>query len=712
MNKFELKLNRRFYRQIVSLWLGLWLITPAGAFALPSGGDIVSGSGSISTSGPDMTIQQDSQQLITNWQGFSIGAAESVHFNQPGPSAIALNRVIGVDPSIILGKLSGNGQVFLTNPSGVVFGGSAVVDVHGLIATTLNISDQDFLNGNYNFSQDPSLSLAAVINNGTINAKRYVGLLAPAVENNKSAGNPGSIIVADLGSVALSSGTAATLDFNGDGLISFAITKEVSGVVTDTDGNVINDRINNSGLIKANGGQVLLTAQSAKNVIGNVINHSGVIEAQTVQKVNGKVLLAGTNSEYSTSEVIDQAQNIERPTEIVGRPSVQSSFGTIVLSGGGEGDVQLAGTLDASRVVVTAGSENKGSGIVKVAAGDTLLTNNGDIAIVADGLDLEGDLNSGKGDVLFSLSNSPNLTLSPDGSMGADLAGDDLSHITANNLFLGSKGNIIVKGMTEESTQGISGSVLLVSGNNIIFNVGASVFSALDLLALNNVNVNQEVSTTRGDINITAANLNLSADLNSGTNDVIYSLWDGGDINLAAGSPKGGLSGDEIGHIHAENLILKTDGDINVDGITESNTSGIKDSVILESGNDINFKGASSVFPAVKLSAVNDINVYVDTTTTKGDFVAMADSDDDGKGDFNVSPGVIIASARDIDVSAPMINAEDDSFEETRDLILNGELVGGEQPPITTVETESIQQGSLGAFLTEFFENGGDNGGC
>ena len=148
--------------------------------------------------------------------------------------------------------------MFLTNPSGVVFGKGAVVDVHGLLATTLNISDKDFMGGNYQFSQDAKQSLAAVINNGIINATRYVGLVAPAV------GNSGSIIVADLGSVVLASGTAATVDFNGDGLISFTITKEVSGVVTDAQGNVINDRINNSGLIRANGGKVVLSARSAK----------------------------------------------------------------------------------------------------------------------------------------------------------------------------------------------------------------------------------------------------------------------------------------------------------------------------------------------------------------------------------------------------------------------------------------------------------------
>ena len=595
MQKTQIRINSGFYQKVASLWLGLWLITPGWAFALPEGGDIVSGTGTISQTGPDMVIQQNSSHLITNWQQFNIGTTESVTFQQPNSSAVALNRVIGTDPSLILGKLSANGQVFLSNPSGVVFGNGSVVDVHGLLATTLNISDADFLNGKYQFSQDPTLSLASVINNGTISAKSYASLLAPAVQNS------GSIIVADLGSVALGSGQAATLDFNGDGLISFALTKEVSGAVTDSNGNIISDRINNSGLIRANGGQVMLSAQSAKDVIGNVINHTGIVEAQTVVNDNGKIILAGVRSDVGEADVAVSSNDSYRTEYYVERPVVVKRYGAILINGGGHGDVQLSGTLDASQILVSAGSKKNGSGMVTVASGNSLTTNNGTIAIVADDLVLEGDLNSGQGDVFFVPANGGNLTLSPDGSKGADLGGNDLSHITARNLVLGAPGNIIVKGMDEASTQGISDSVFLVSGNNVIFNVGASVFSALKVFASNNINVNQNV------------------------------------------------------------------------------------------------------------------------TTTRSDFLAVADFGNNGNGDFNVAPGVVITSARDIDVSAPSINADTETaFKETRDLILNGDVVVPEppvvpDPPMISGETEeAIEQGSLGTFLTEFFQNGGSSGtgGC
>jgi filamentous hemagglutinin family protein len=520
MYKAEPKLNRRLCRLAVSLLVGLWAVTPGWVNALPSGDNIVSGTGSVSSAGPDMTIQQDTSKLAIDWDSFSIGAKESVTFNQPDVNSVALNRVIGVDPSIILGKLSGNGQIFLTNPSGVVFGKGSVVDVHGLLATTLDISKQDFLDGNYVFTQGQSLT--AVINDGMINARSdpnfpnapgYVGLLAPAVENN------GTIIVADMGSVALASGTEATLDFTGDGLINFVVTAEVSGDVTDPNKKQLNlkNRILNTGTIQANGGQVLLTAKSAGKLIGNVVNHTGLIEAQTVMQKDGK----------------------------------------IILSSGGSGTTGLSGDIDLK------------------------------------------------------------------------------------------KGNLVAGG------------------------------------------------------------------------DVVIALTDGDDLNLDPGNPNGKLGGQDIRQISAKNLILKTDGDINVKGIKAIDTAGITNSVIIESGSNINFNTVASVFPALELFAITDINVNVNVTTTKSDFIAVADSENNGVGEFNVAqspqgPPVVISSARDIDVTAPTINADNDqSFDETRNLILNGNVEGGvpPQPPINPIVTESISQASLGTFLTEFFENGGP-GGC
>ncbi|WP_233502724.1 two-partner secretion domain-containing protein [Serratia marcescens] len=101
------------------------------ALALPSGQNIVSGKGDITTNGPDMTINQHSDKLITQWDSFNVGGNESVTFRQPGDTSVALNRVIGVNGSDIQGKINANGKVFIVNPNGVIFGKNAQVNVGG-----------------------------------------------------------------------------------------------------------------------------------------------------------------------------------------------------------------------------------------------------------------------------------------------------------------------------------------------------------------------------------------------------------------------------------------------------------------------------------------------------------------------------------------------------------------------------------------------------
>ena len=271
----------------------IWLIGgwPTLVFALPQDGQIVAGTGNISTpTATSMQVDQNTNQMIINWQSFSTGAAESVNFSQPSANAIVMNRVVGTDPSLLLGNLTANGQVFISNGSGVFFGPGSQVDTHGLIATTMGISNQDFLDRNYNFSQDIDNPLTAVINEGNISATSYVGFLAPSVENR------GTIITASLGSVDLAAGKAATLDFTGDGLIQFEVTEAVAGTVTDKDGNVLEDRVSNIGLIQADGGQVRMTAKDAGDVIRHVVNMEGVIEANTVAEEDGWVILGGGDS--------------------------------------------------------------------------------------------------------------------------------------------------------------------------------------------------------------------------------------------------------------------------------------------------------------------------------------------------------------------------------------------------------------------------------
>jgi filamentous hemagglutinin family protein len=241
---------------------------------LPTGGSVAAGNATIATQGNTLTVTQSSNAAALNWQSFDVAAGNTVTFVQPNSNAVALNRVTGPDASQILGNLNANGKVFLVNPNGVLFGAGAQVNVAGLVASTLNIADADFMAGKYAFS---GAGTGSVLNKGTITAADggYVALLGGHV------GNDGAI-TARLGTVALASGTAITLDVAGDGLLNVVVDAGAVGAL-----------VRNGGLIRADGGTVLMTAQGAGTLLGTVVNNSGVIEARTIDTRGGTIKLLG-----------------------------------------------------------------------------------------------------------------------------------------------------------------------------------------------------------------------------------------------------------------------------------------------------------------------------------------------------------------------------------------------------------------------------------
>src|SRR6059058_1160747 len=177
--------------------LALMMFSFEAAHAAPVGGVVAAGRAGISSTGTRTTITQTTPSAVINWQAFSIAAGESVQFQQPGSTSVALNRVLGPDASAIFGNLSANGKIFLVNPGGVLFAPGASVNVGGLVASTLNITDSDFMGGRYSFN---GTSRGAVVNQGTITADGgYVALLGTEVSNH-------GVISARLGSVALAAG--------------------------------------------------------------------------------------------------------------------------------------------------------------------------------------------------------------------------------------------------------------------------------------------------------------------------------------------------------------------------------------------------------------------------------------------------------------------------------------------------------------------------
>jgi len=257
-----------------------------GVFALPQNGQVAGGSISISNSPNTVNINQGTQKGIINWNSYNVGQGETVNYHQPNSSSITLNRINPQQgASQIYGNINANGHVWLVNPAGIYIGSTAFINVGGIIATTANITDDDFMNGNYRFTRDGNYN-GAIVNDGSINAadEGLVALIGNGVVNN------GKIVV-KLGKVALASGGDYVLDFTGDQLVNFAVGSASDSYATDKDGNRLTSAVSNSGQVIADGGKVMITAKSARQVLDNTINMSGVVEAKTVGVKNGVIIL-------------------------------------------------------------------------------------------------------------------------------------------------------------------------------------------------------------------------------------------------------------------------------------------------------------------------------------------------------------------------------------------------------------------------------------
>ena len=243
------------------------------ALAEPVGGQVISGSAQIVQSGNSTTINQSSNNTSINWQGFNIAPNELVQFVQPSATAVAVNRILGNSGTQIFGQLKANGQVYLINPNGILFGAGSQVNVGGLLASTLDNID----------ASTPGLiklsgsGTGSIVNRGSITAENrgYVALVANQVTNQ-------GLIAASLGTVALGGGSAATLTFNNNQLVHFQI-----------DQSTLNNLVDNQQLVKAEDGQVFMNAGARDSVLASVVNNSGIVEAKSIQNKDGKIILLG-----------------------------------------------------------------------------------------------------------------------------------------------------------------------------------------------------------------------------------------------------------------------------------------------------------------------------------------------------------------------------------------------------------------------------------
>ena len=484
----HLKYTKKWKRKL-SAGVLLALSLGGTAYAMPTGGQIQSGQGTIAQNGKNMTVTQQSGKMAVDWTQFNIARDEAVKFAQPGRDAVALKRITGGQKSVIDGALSANGNLFLVNPNGVVFGKTSSIEVGSLVASTAQLNDT-YMKRFADSTANLKLTIgdgnsSAILNEGTITAQGgLVALHAAQVENTGTISNAG-------GQVALAAAKQLTLSPDSDGKLNYAV-----------DGELAQAKALNSGRIQADGGYVVMTAKSADDVLGTVVNNTGTIEARTLRK---------------------------------------DEKGQILLDGGQSGQVEVSGTLDASGT-----AEGQSAGSIKVIGQKTLVHDNtnllakgnadggkietsGDVLSLGNGLTIDAKGTQGKAgewlldplDVIIADSD-PTTTSNYDNaekktaadsdftSGSASIGYNDPDATTANASSVNSAVTWISTDMVEKmlnagtnvtiQAAATNGSANIIVKNDIEKTAGKDATFTLD--AMRNITINGNISSTSNKLNV------------------------------------------------------------------------------------------------------------------------------------------------------------------------------------------------------------------
>ncbi len=500
----------------------------AAALALVPFAPVVAGpedpvviAGDVRVTRPDdgrTDILQGSDRAIVNWQDFSIGLGETVNFVQPSAASIILNRVVGDQASEIFGNMNANGRVLLVNRNGVLFGPEARVDVAGLIATTSDIDDADFMSDRLLFDGGNSPS-GQVINKGSISARDFglVALVAPHVENS-------GVIAAKFGQVTLAAGSHFTLDLYGDQLIQLAVDEAFlpAGGASPS--------ITHAGSIFADGGTVHIDARSAAGVVESVINMSGVVEARAVAEHDGRIIISGGHTgavELSGLLSVDQVENDGNAGSIlVTGDSIQASqtaeFSANATETGLGGDIRL---LAETRLSYTASASARGGrtagdgGFVETSGSNLMIgetarvdtsATNGAYGMWSLDPEVLNVVESASGDsdvaasVIVSQLESTNVELAATETINVNAAIDSSSQSSTTNLsFVDEDGdgdltinlNAAINLGANQSLSGQGATVYVASGTSVQNGIDVSATGATVNVAAGSYSENLVVST-------------------------------------------------------------------------------------------------------------------------------------------------------------------------------------------------------------------------
>ncbi len=552
--------------------------------ANPLGPTVMSGAATFNAVGKNLTVT-NAPGTIINWQGFSIRADEVTRFVQSGAASAVLNRVTGTEHSQLLGQLLSNGKVFLINPNGVTVGAGALIDTAGFVASSLNLSNDDFLAGKFRFT-DPG-NAGKVVNAGTVNAHAGgpVYLVAPTVENHGVITSPGGDVLLAAGkSVELVSAASPHLrvqvQAGGEALNVGRLVAE-SGRV-----GLYGAAVRNSGTVNADSAQLTaagtVVLKASKDVTldatstisangargGSVTVHAeagtlladGKIEARGSQSTGGEVKLLGERVGLMNQAVVDASGASGGGTILAGgdfqgrNPDVQNARVTYVAP-----DARLVadstGPGDGGRVIVWADGTTRYAGSIAARGGDG--GGNGGFAEVSGKETLEftgsADLRAAQGAAGTLLLDPKFIVIQAGGT--APVATNDqfaenatgISVISGANLGTAiNGGNITLQANTDIT---FDDNVTATTANrNLTLQAGRSIiFNASRVVTLND----SQFTATINDVAAQAANRDAGAAqflMNSGSQIVTQGKTAGarGNVAINVGNFGGSSAGSQV----------------------------------------------------------------------------------------------------------------------------------------------------------------------
>jgi filamentous hemagglutinin family protein len=569
-------LQAHFSRLRIAAAAALACFAAGNAAANPTGMQVVAGQVSTVTSGNQLLITNSPGTILT-WQNFSVMPGELTRFLQQSSSSSVLNRITGQNPSQILGALQSNGKVFLINPNGIVFGAGSRVDVNGLVASSLNMSNADFLAGHLKFSS--AGAPGDVSNHGAITTPGggQVYLIAPNVTNS-------GIITAPGGDVLLAAGHSVELADSNDPDVRVIVSApgdqalNVGKVVAESGRvGVYGALVNQLGLVSANSAVVGENGKVVFKSTDTTLLGAGSVTTATGAGVGGDVEVLGNRVGLTGTALVDASGQTGGGTVLIGgdthggNPAIQNAALTYV-GPQAQVDADAAHAGAGGKVVVWSDQQTQMYGTISARGGQI----GGDGGFVetssASKLDFTGevDLRAPHGAAGTLLLDPSDIIISSNDSTGdISVAGTAPFTITASNA------SSVLSTSELQSELGL-GNVTVTTSSGASAPLGGTITVAapvawnnsnsLTLAADQDINVNAAITAPAGTLVLSAANGNIVQALN-GSNPATIVV-----AALAASAPNGSVGLSEptnaisgpIAGVGAQGFSLSTAGTMNV----------------------------------------------------------------------------------------------------------------------------------------------------